>query len=148
MLSVEFLVAVAGVVRHATSPPHSHSAAACAGHTSAGDCWLVIHGKVYDVSQFMSDHPGGPESMLEFAGRDATGGFEDSSHSSSARKMMAKYLIGLAEGGAKGGAGAAAAASVGAGVAGGAAGTASTTYLAYLLPILVLLLALYWQFGR
>ncbi len=35
-----------------------------AGHNTAGDCWLVIHGKVYDVSQFMTDHPGGPESML------------------------------------------------------------------------------------
>jgi len=118
-----------------------------AGHSTAGDCWLVIHGKVYDVSAFMSDHPGGPESMLEFGGRDATGGFEDSSHSSSARKMMAKYAIGLAEGGAAG-AGKDAAGATADGGAPRAQSAAATTWLAYALPLLVLLLALYWQFGR
>jgi hypothetical protein len=28
-------------------------------HTSPDDCWLVIKGKVYDVSGWGQDHPGG-----------------------------------------------------------------------------------------
>ena len=42
-----------------------------AEHNKDADCWIVIHDKVYDVTKFLSDHPGGPESMLEFRGRDA-----------------------------------------------------------------------------
>jgi hypothetical protein len=33
-------------------------------------------------------------------------------------------------------------------VGGAAAGTAPTTYLAYAIPLLILLFALYWQFGQ
>eukprot|EP00276_Gloeochaete_wittrockiana_P019051 CAMPEP_0184356640 /NCGR_PEP_ID=MMETSP1089-20130417/103960_1 /TAXON_ID=38269 ORGANISM="Gloeochaete wittrockiana, Strain SAG46.84" /NCGR_SAMPLE_ID=MMETSP1089 /ASSEMBLY_ACC=CAM_ASM_000445 /LENGTH=41 /DNA_ID= /DNA_START= /DNA_END= /DNA_ORIENTATION= len=28
-------------------------------HTSDNDCWILIHGKVYDVTDFLDDHPGG-----------------------------------------------------------------------------------------
>ena len=33
-------------------------------------------GKVYDVTPFMDDHPGGGEIMLSAAGKDATNDFE------------------------------------------------------------------------
>jgi cytochrome b involved in lipid metabolism len=26
-------------------------------HNSKGDLWLTIHGNVYDVSEFMTEHP-------------------------------------------------------------------------------------------
>lgn len=32
-------------------------------HASAEDCWVVVNGKVYDLSRFASEHPGGPEGM-------------------------------------------------------------------------------------
>jgi cytochrome b involved in lipid metabolism len=43
-------------------------------HDTEEDCWLVIGNDnnggamVYDVTKYLSDHPGGPEIMLEFAG--------------------------------------------------------------------------------
>ena len=39
-----------------------------AEHTSEDDCWMVISGKVYDVTKFLDEHPGGPEIMVEEAG--------------------------------------------------------------------------------
>jgi cytochrome b involved in lipid metabolism len=37
-------------------------------HTSEDDCWIVIHGKVYDVTDFLDSHPGGPEYLTDFSG--------------------------------------------------------------------------------
>lgn len=39
-------------------------------------------------------HPGGPELIEEYAGKDATSGFDDFGHSSDAKKMLKDYLIG------------------------------------------------------
>ncbi|KAI4325016.1 hypothetical protein MLD38_030451 [Melastoma candidum] len=63
-------------------------------HNKTKDCWLIISGKVYDVTPFMEDHPGGDEVLLSATGKDATNDFEDVGHSDSAREMMEKYYIG------------------------------------------------------
>ncbi|GMN44340.1 hypothetical protein TIFTF001_013536 [Ficus carica] len=65
-----------------------------AKHNKTKDCWLIISGKVYDVTPFMDDHPGGDEVLLSATGKDATNDFEDVGHSDSARDMMEKYYIG------------------------------------------------------
>ncbi|KAI5017484.1 hypothetical protein ZWY2020_042372 [Hordeum vulgare] len=65
-----------------------------AKHNVSKDCWLVIAGKVYDVTPFMDEHPGGDEVLLAVTGKDATSDFEDIGHSDSAREMMEKYHIG------------------------------------------------------
>eukprot|EP01018_Ginkgo_biloba_P020095 Gb_19092 [translate_table: standard] len=63
-------------------------------HNHHKDCWLIIAGKVYDVTRFMDDHPGGDEVLLSATGKDATDDFEDVGHSDSAREMMEQYCIG------------------------------------------------------
>ncbi|XP_047970148.1 cytochrome b5-like isoform X2 [Salvia hispanica] len=63
-------------------------------HNKTKDCWLVISGKVYDVTPFMDDHPGGDEVLLAATGKDATNDFEDIGHSDEAHKMMDQYYIG------------------------------------------------------
>ncbi|KAK4431287.1 cytochrome isoform E [Sesamum alatum] len=65
-----------------------------AKHNNVKDCWLIINGKVYDVTPFMDDHPGGDEVLQSSVGKDATDEFEDIGHSDSAREMMDKYYIG------------------------------------------------------
>lgn len=44
-------------------------------HTTQDDCWIVINGKVFDVTSFLTKHPGGRWIILENAGKDATSAF-------------------------------------------------------------------------
>ncbi|XP_018051268.1 PREDICTED: cytochrome b5-like [Atta colombica] len=59
--------------------------------------WIVIHDNIYDVTDYMQQHPGGPELIDEYAGKDATSEFDEFGHSSDATKMLKKYLIGELE---------------------------------------------------
>merc|ERR1719166_729009 len=43
-----------------------------AKHTSKSDCWVVVAGQVLNVTNFLSEHPGGELAILTFAGKDAT----------------------------------------------------------------------------
>jgi hypothetical protein len=45
-------------------------------HSTEGDCWIVVHGKVYDVTGFLPNHPGGKRHLLQFAGKVADEGFD------------------------------------------------------------------------
>ncbi|KAI9681513.1 MAG: hypothetical protein M1817_002797 [Caeruleum heppii] len=37
---------------------------------------VVIHGKAYDVTEFLPEHPGGPKIILKYKGKDATSAYE------------------------------------------------------------------------
>lgn len=63
-------------------------------HNGRESLWFVIHNKVYDVTKFMDEHPGGEEVLLEQAGKNASEIFEDVSHSADAKDMMKNYLVG------------------------------------------------------
>ena len=41
-------------------------------HTSKKDCWLGIHGNVYDLTDVLIWHPNGARSILKHAGKDAS----------------------------------------------------------------------------
>ncbi|GMM51562.1 Cyb5 protein [Starmerella bacillaris] len=63
-------------------------------HNTVDDLWMAINGKVYDVTSFVDQHPGGDEVLLEYAGRDATTAFEDVGHSENAQEMLADLYVG------------------------------------------------------
>ncbi|XP_028293792.1 cytochrome b5 type B isoform X1 [Gouania willdenowi] len=63
-------------------------------HNLSNDTWLIIHDKVYDITSFLEEHPGGEEVLLEQAGADATESFEDVGHSKDAREMLESYYVG------------------------------------------------------
>ncbi|KAL9258252.1 Cytochrome b5-like protein [Drosera capensis] len=63
-------------------------------HNSAKDCWLLINGKVYDVTKFLEEHPGGDDVLLSATGKDATVDFEGVGHSESAKAMLKDYYVG------------------------------------------------------
>ncbi|KAL1952095.1 hypothetical protein VTO73DRAFT_1244 [Trametes versicolor] len=47
-----------------------------AKHNSRSSCWVIIKDKVYDVTEFLPDHPGGAKIILKYAGKDATSAYE------------------------------------------------------------------------
>ena len=64
-------------------------------HARFDDCWTVIDGKVYDISDFMYDHPGGPYILLyRAAGKDASTDFHSQGHTSDAFDQLKKLEIG------------------------------------------------------
>lgn len=67
-------------------------------HNTSQDCWLVIENNVYDVSEFISSHPGGSV-IIQGCGTDATDLFNDKAaygdpHSPQAYEMLDDYLLG------------------------------------------------------
>ncbi|KAH9942156.1 FMN-dependent dehydrogenase-domain-containing protein [Epithele typhae] len=54
----------------------TYSGKEVAQHNSRETCWIIVHGKVYDVTEFLDDHPGGSKIILKYAGKDATAEYE------------------------------------------------------------------------
>jgi len=62
-------------------------------HNNKKDLWIAIHKKVYNVTTFLNEHPGG-DILLDGAGKDATSLFDDIGHSDTATSLLKKYFIG------------------------------------------------------
>ncbi|KAF6254264.1 cytochrome b5-like heme/steroid binding domain-containing protein [Scenedesmus sp. NREL 46B-D3] len=69
-------------------------------HASDETCWIVVNGKVYDVTSYIDDHPGGAESILLNAGVDCTDEFMGV-HSQEAKDLLEKFVIGTVKPGTK-----------------------------------------------
>ncbi|CAD6187265.1 unnamed protein product [Caenorhabditis auriculariae] len=63
-------------------------------HNTNRSAWIVIGNKIYDVTKFLDEHPGGCEVLLEQAGGDGTEAFEDVGHSTDARAMKEEFYVG------------------------------------------------------
>ncbi|KAJ3355758.1 hypothetical protein HDU91_005650 [Kappamyces sp. JEL0680] len=73
-----------------------------AKHCTPSDCWVVIHHKVFNMTQFLNEHPGGKSILLSFAGKDATARFtKTKGHDLSLlhSRIAQKYYLGEVAGG-------------------------------------------------
>ncbi|KAI9009567.1 hypothetical protein BC832DRAFT_538662 [Gaertneriomyces semiglobifer] len=74
--------------------------AQCTGHRSSGESsryWIGVHGRVYDVTEFLSIHPGGSLIVAASAGMDASRTFDEVAHTGNPEvsALLAKYFIGV-----------------------------------------------------
>ena len=76
------------------------TAAEVAQHSTAGDCWSVVNGNVYDLTSFVNRHPGGSGNINLMCGKDATGAFTNQ-HGSGGRpnNELSNLLLGPLSGG-------------------------------------------------
>jgi cytochrome b involved in lipid metabolism/uncharacterized membrane protein len=64
-------------------------------HAGASSCWSAVSGKVYDLTKWINNHPGGPDRVLGMCGKDATGTFQaQHGPTDPAVGVLGSYLIG------------------------------------------------------
>ncbi len=74
-------------------------------HNKSSDCWMLISGKVYNITSYFGSHPGGNSTMAATCGTDATAAYMTkdpnatsnggrSAHSSNAVNLLTNYYIG------------------------------------------------------
>ncbi|KAF6217906.1 hypothetical protein HO133_006318 [Letharia lupina] len=80
-------------VRLPTIPTHD-----VASRNSERSCYVTVGANVYDVTSFLSDHPGGGDLILEYGGKDVSEIMGDESshaHSEAAYEILKESLIGF-----------------------------------------------------
>ncbi len=89
----------AGSATAAAAPSASASASYrmgdVAAHNTAQDCWVAVDDGVYDVTSWISRHPGGPDKITGLCGTDATDAFR-TQHDSQEKpnQQLASFRIG------------------------------------------------------
>eukprot|EP00457_Paulinella_chromatophora_P023679 gb/GEZN01027214.1/.p2 GENE.gb/GEZN01027214.1/~~gb/GEZN01027214.1/.p2 ORF type:complete len:138 (+),score=26.37 gb/GEZN01027214.1/:78-491(+) len=64
-----------------------------AQHNTPEDLWIIVDGKVFDVSGFVEDHPGG-QAIANYAGKDNTKAFHGPQHPERAYSVLEDYFLG------------------------------------------------------
>lgn len=84
-----------GAVATEESAP-AYTLAQVATHNSREDCWAAVDGKVYDLTSWIGQHPGGPQRILNLCGTDATQAFT-TQHSTKPRPnaQLASMQVGV-----------------------------------------------------
>ncbi|WP_291991512.1 cytochrome b5 domain-containing protein [Candidatus Accumulibacter sp. ACC003] len=79
------------------TPDNARSLAEVARHTQIDDCWMAIDGEVYDLSNYLPEHPSELEVIVAWCGREATQAYRSKgkgkAHSVRADRLLARYRI-------------------------------------------------------
>ncbi|EPS58517.1 hypothetical protein M569_16296 [Genlisea aurea] len=73
--------------------PKTYTKAQVSHHNKRTDCWIIIKQKVYDVTPYVEEHPGG-DAILNHAGDDSTEGFFGPQHGTRVFDMIDDFCIG------------------------------------------------------
>ncbi len=63
-------------------------------HNKIEDCWIIIDGKVFDVTEFAIIHPGGKQLIYSVGGTDATEYFHELHREEILLEVANEYMIG------------------------------------------------------
>lgn len=79
-----------------TSSAGSYTMADVAAHNTQQSCWTAINGSVYNVTSWISQHPGGRQAIISLCGKDGSSAF-DGQHGGQARPEaeLASFKIGV-----------------------------------------------------
>ena len=77
------------------SPATTFTAAQVAQNSDASSCWASVDGSVYDLTEWISEHPGGSREIEALCGTDATAAFQRQHGSNAeAQRELAGFKIG------------------------------------------------------
>lgn len=63
-------------------------------HNTSDDIWIIINNDVFDITDFIDEHPGGKQVLLSVGGKDATDFFEELHRPSILDEIAINYKIG------------------------------------------------------
>lgn len=67
-------------------------------HNTLSSCWIIVDQKVYDVTSYVSAHPGGSKTIADTCGKEATDAYNTRGgtgrHSGNTNAMLADYFVG------------------------------------------------------
>lgn len=76
----------------ATTQKNGYTMADVQAHATQSSCWSAINGSVYDLSTWISRHPGGSKPIIGLCGTDGSGTFT-SVHGGSSKAQTALVLL-------------------------------------------------------
>lgn len=71
-----------------------YTRAEVARHNKRDDLWLIVRGKVYDVSSYVHLHQGGEQALLRYGGMEATEQVEGPQHPGTVPQLLQRFHIG------------------------------------------------------
>jgi cytochrome b involved in lipid metabolism len=66
-------------------------------HATSDNCWVIVSDKVYNVTEYINIHPGGPNKIMPLCGDDATTAFTTrggTGHSPAAQEKLSSFYVG------------------------------------------------------
>lgn len=74
----------------------TYSLAEIAEANNTSKCWTTINSKVYDITSYISKHPGGPQKIMQICGKDGAGLFQNQ-HGDQPKpeQILASFQIGV-----------------------------------------------------
>jgi len=77
-------------------PPSRSRLSKLKKHDTSTDCWSIVNAKVYNLTDWISKHPGGSSRINAMCGKNASKGFNAQHASAKAPAFnLAKYQIGV-----------------------------------------------------
>ena len=64
-------------------------------HNVVGDAWIIINNDIYDITDFLDDHPGGKSILISVLGGDATIYFEELHNTNILKEYGGQFKIGV-----------------------------------------------------